>query len=210
LLPYCSDINENNINELISKSNKISKIYIHSLLKEQKENVIKSDNTTIIFTKQKIDNSSYCGFISPEYFQVNHEMLLQSFNFNNCLYKKIGIDENGKIKNCPAMNNSFGNVNNICLQEIIKKKDYKKKWFLNKEKIEVCKLCEFRYICSDCRAFLKDPDNIYSQPAKCTYNPYIAKWEGEEDYIPVEEIGTYNKKGKFIIKEEYINSLIND
>jgi len=40
---------------------------------------------------------------------------------------------------------------------------------------------------TDCRAFIKNPENIYSQPAKCTYNPYIAKWQGEEDYMSVAE-----------------------
>ncbi|MDR2057516.1 MAG: hypothetical protein LBP83_04405, partial [Dysgonamonadaceae bacterium] len=50
-----------------------------------------------------------------------------------------------------------------------------------------CKDCEFRYICTDCRAYLQDSNDIYSQPAKCNYNPYIAKWAGEEGYYPVEE-----------------------
>ncbi len=27
---------------------------------------------------------------------------------------------------------------------------------------------------------------MYSQPAKCTYNPYICKWKGEEGCVPVE------------------------
>ena len=55
------------------------------------------------------------------------------------------------------------------------------------DKIIVCKDCEFRYICTDCRIFIKDNNNIYSQPLHCNYNPYIAKWEGESEYIPVEQ-----------------------
>jgi len=51
----------------------------------------------------------------------------------------------------------------------------------------VCQDCEFRHICTDCRAFIKDSNNIYSQPAKCGYNPYIAKWQNEEGWISVEQ-----------------------
>jgi hypothetical protein len=56
-----------------------------------------------------------------------------------------------------------------------------------KENIALCKDCEFRYMCTDCRAYIKDPNNIYSQPAKCTYNPFIAKWRDEKDYYSVED-----------------------
>ena len=177
VLPYCSDINENNINNIINKSNKISKVYIHSTSKELKENIIHTGNTKVIFTKQKIDNSECCGFISPEYFQVNNDMFLQSLNFNNCLYRKIGIDINGEIKNCPAMKKSFGNINNVSLEELIEKKDFQKKWYLKKDNIKVCKDCEFRYICSDCRFHISNPNNIRSKPLKCNYNPYLAEWK---------------------------------
>jgi hypothetical protein len=40
----------------------------------------------------------------------------------------------------------------------------------------VCKDCEFRYICTDCRAYLEDPYNEYSKPLKCGYDPYTGEW----------------------------------
>ncbi|HLT42986.1 MAG TPA: hypothetical protein VKZ95_09805, partial [Sphingobacteriaceae bacterium] len=43
--------------------------------------------------------------------------------------------------------------------------------------VDVCKDCEFRYICQDCRAYLKNSDDLYSKPLKCTYNPYEGVWE---------------------------------
>lgn len=177
VLPYCSTVNENNFHELVKKSNKISKVYVHSTLEHLKENFVTIDNTKIIFTKQKINSSECCGYISSEYFQTNIEMYLQSLNYNNCLYKKIGIDENGEIKNCPAMNQSFGNVNNTDLSEVIQKKKYKELWFLKKDKIEVCKDCEFRYICSDCRFHVENTNNLKSKPSKCNYDPSIAEWK---------------------------------
>ena len=47
---------------------------------------------------------------------------------------------------------------------------------INKDLIDVCKDCEFRYICTDCRAYIQDKNNIYSKPAKCNYDPYNAEW----------------------------------
>jgi SPASM domain peptide maturase of grasp-with-spasm system len=94
---------------------------------------------------------------------------------------------NGEIKNCPSLSRSFGNIKDTTIAEAIAKPGFKDLWSIRKDDIDVCKDCEFRYMCTDCRAFIKDPDNIYSQPAKCTYNPYIAKWQGEEGYVSVEE-----------------------
>ena len=37
--------------------------------------------------------------------------------------------------------------------------------------------CKFRYICTDCRAYLANPNDMYSKPLKCNYNPYSATWE---------------------------------
>ena len=57
-----------------------------------------------------------------------------------------------------------------------------------KDAIKICQDCEFRHICTDCRAYLDNPKDLYSHPAKCTYNPYQAKWKNEEGYIPVTEM----------------------
>ncbi len=53
---------------------------------------------------------------------------------------------------------------------------FKKYWDINKDKIYVCKDCEFRYICTDCRAYVEDPEDILSKPLKCGYNPYTGEW----------------------------------
>ena len=55
--------------------------------------------------------------------------------------------------------------------------DFKDKWNIAKDQIKICKDCEFRYSCSDCRAYLEIPDDIYSKPLKCGYNPYTTEWE---------------------------------
>lgn len=53
---------------------------------------------------------------------------------------------------------------------------------LNKDKIDGCKDCEFRYACFDCR-----PDSIEkdccSKPYYCTYDPQTANWKNADEFI---------------------------
>ena len=46
--------------------------------------------------------------------------------------------------------------------------------------------CEHRHMCVDSRTPLKGKC-FYFFKHECKYNPYIAKWQGEEGYITVEE-----------------------
>ena len=93
---------------------------------------------------------------------------------NTCLNKKLSITKEGLIKNCPSLSKSYGNVNNTSLEKVVNKKSFKYLWEINKDQINVCKDCEFRYICSDCRAFLNHDND---KPKKCNYNPYTMAYE---------------------------------
>lgn len=42
---------------------------------------------------------------------------------------------------------------------------------------KTCMHCEFRHICTDCRAYLDDPEDRYSKPLKCSYDPFTTKWD---------------------------------
>ncbi len=128
-----------------------------------------------ICTKSKF-NHRFCGNIEPNNFILNNQSLSEARKHNSCLYRKITIDTEGNIKNCPSMQESFGNIRDTTLAEAIEKPGFKKYWDINKDKIHVCRDCEFRYICTDCRAYVEDPEDILSKPLKCGYNPYTGEW----------------------------------
>lgn len=130
-----------------------------------------------LFIADNITNSRFCGNISPFYFMVNPYLLTESVKHNSCLNLKISIDSDGNIKNCPSMSQPFGNVKDTTLQEALNHPDFKKYWNVTKDQIAVCKDCEFRYICTDCRAYIENPEDMYSKPLKCGYNPYTCEWE---------------------------------
>lgn len=144
-----------------------------------------------IFLKNEITHKS-CGAISPFYFTSNIEHYTESLHHNTCLNRKIAIDAEGNIKNCPSMKESFGNIKDTTLEEAINKPGFKKYWNIKKDEITKCKDCEFRHVCTDCRAYVEEPEyagerapspsgrvgeGLYSAPLKCGYNPYTCEWE---------------------------------
>jgi SPASM domain peptide maturase of grasp-with-spasm system len=75
------------------------------------------------------------------------------------------------------MKKSFGNVKDTKLEDAILKKNFKELWNITKNDIKVCKDCEFRHMCTDCRAYIEDPKDRHSKPLKCGYDPYKCEWE---------------------------------
>lgn len=184
----------NEIEKLVKKYPRIFNIIIHSAPETSCILLHPEKMGNIFYSSKNISSPMDCGCISSDNFVINTKTFTESLNYNSCLNRKISIDCNGYIKNCPSLKKDFGNIDNVSLQEIIKQKELQKYWNIKKDSIKVCSDCEYRYICTDCRAIIKDINDIYSQPAKCSYNPYIAKWKGEEGFITVEEWQTNNKQ----------------
>jgi len=137
----------------------------------------KANGKYLYATENTIDSERSCGLILPELFSINMKTYTEAQEHNSCLNRKIGIDRDGNIKNCPSMPKTFGHIKSVLLKEAIAMSGFKEVWGLAKDQIEVCRDCEFRYICTDCRAYTQDPGSIYSKPLKCGYNPYEAIWQ---------------------------------
>lgn len=184
IISYNSILENKRINEILTYGKTISELIIYN--SDEKE-IINSFEINIDYRKGNIDFEKECGTISKKHFSPNFEAISESYNFNSCLNRKISIDKNGYIKNCPSMKHHYGHISSTKLEDVVDLPEFQKWWHIKKDDIDVCKDCEFRHICSDCRAFIKDSSNILSHPAKCTYNPYIAKWKGEKDYYPIKK-----------------------
>lgn len=126
----------------------------------------------ILYIKQVISSSDDCGFISFDSFNFfEPSFYFESMNFNSCLHGKISIDENGYVKNCPSLKGTIGHIDKINVREILESEKLRELWHITKDAISVCKNCEFRYICQDCRAFTEE-DSILGKPINCDYDPY--------------------------------------
>lgn len=175
ILKYSSIVSESDLLNLAMLNKRIKFIIIHSALVEKAE-LPNNSLLQIVYTRQVIDSATHCGQVSPNYFDINISGFTEALKYNSCLNRKISIDADGKIKNCPSMSESFGTIQNNSLKSALLKKEFKEVWEINKDQIEVCKDCEFRYICTDCRVFISDPRNRFSKPSKCLYDPYNAVW----------------------------------
>ena len=86
----------------------------------------------------------------------------------------------------------------MSIRDVFTNDEFRTLWSITKDIISICKDCEFRYNCSDCRAFISDKNNIQSKPLKCGYNPYTNTWE---DWS-LNELKTYESQ-KYGFNEAY-------
>lgn len=200
LMPF----NKNFYNQLLEKNlaieyTKFKRLIFHSVAETYLNYLVKIQN--VFYTSEQILDNKNCGQVGYYNFSSNSNHILKSINFNSCLYKKIGIDVNGNIKNCPSLNESIGNILDI---DAIQKNQSFSTEKIKKEDIEVCQDCEFRYVCTDCRAYTDSTQRNNARPSKCDYNPYIAKWSHEEGYRTLSECGVISNEYEFSIDHERI------
>lgn len=190
---------ERNILHLLETNRKLKNLII-TAAPEYK--ILKADDFsgTAILNDTPIANDLHCGLVQVEQFSLNVSHYTEALHHNSCLNRKVAIDTQGNIKNCPSMKDNYGNIRDTTLIEAINKPGFKKYWNITKDEVAKCKDCEFRYVCTDCRAFVDEPGDMYAAPLKCGYNPYTCEWE-EWSTNPLKQKG---------IDHYGLNELIND
>lgn len=176
VLSYHDSISLHSLESLVKEYPRVRSIWIHDA-PEQKLEKIFDDTVSVIFLSKHLNSCLACGEISAAYFQSNLELFTESQHHNTCLNRKLSIDYNGYIRNCPSMQTHFGHMEEVALSAVLEEPIFKKYWNIRKDDINTCKDCEFRHVCTDCRAFVETPEDIYSKPLKCGYNPYTSEWE---------------------------------
>lgn len=180
---YNSEITMNDFHDFLEKSTIVSRIFVYSAPTAK---IVSIKNETehfpvplgeIFFINYDFDQGNCCGIINEDslnftsfYMHHLHEKK------NGCLDRKMSIDRYGNIKNCPSLRNTYGNIDTVSIKTVLENKKFRTFWDINKDQITICSVCEFRYNCTDCRAFLQDSDNLYSKPLKCGYDPYTCTW----------------------------------
>ena len=100
---------------------------------------------------------------------------------HNCFSRDVCVTASGDVIPCVMERDIvLGNVLNFPLSHILHDKIVKQVRSLNKDNIEVCRDCEYRYCCFDCRPKSKKAsldENLYAKPAECFYDPHTGKWD---------------------------------
>lgn len=177
ILKFSKNLMVDEFLDLLKRFKMISLVF-HSVGDKSLVDDLNDISSRMSFIKQAFNSCDNCGIINKSTMRFPEmREYMENTLYNNCLNRKISIDEDGEIKNCPSMKNSFGKVNERTLKSVLHNKDFTEVWKINKEQIQVCRDCEYRHVCSDCRAYVSDSSNIYSKPLKCGYDPYSGVWE---------------------------------
>jgi|SRR5215471_7715822 len=174
VLKFQPELTGDRLLELAGRYQVISRILVHSSPAASK--VEPGLLPMVIRFHKEAFTPDSCGEIAPGYFSITTDHFTEALRFNTCLNRKISVSVDGEIKGCPAMGHSCGNINQVRLEEAMKHPVLVQIGSITKDQIAVCRDCEFRYVCTDCRAFTAAPGDLYSKPAKCSYDPYTAKW----------------------------------
>ena len=147
-------------------------------------------------TTKRLESNLDCGSITKkELLRPSTSTFNELRHFNGCLNRKISVDENGQVRNCPGMGRAFGHHQSVVLSNVVASAKFQRAWRAKKDNIKVCQDCQYRYACTDCRAFLEDPDTEDSKPLKCGYDPYTdswTDWKGQPGTAAILE--TYRKR----------------
>jgi SPASM domain peptide maturase of grasp-with-spasm system len=170
LLCHSSETTDEALLALCGANPRINRVTIHSAPSDARP------SAGIVFRTEPVASSDHCGYVDPGYFAVSVAMFTESQACNTCLNRKVAVDAEGNIRNCPAMPHSYGNVGQIALRDATAREDFRSWWSIRKDDVEVCRDCEFRHVCTDCRALRTDPSNPLSKPLHCRYDPYTARW----------------------------------
>jgi hypothetical protein len=173
------------------------------------------DSVSFVYSNFKPE-TIYFSWISNFYeerqsFRLNMKLFSESKSYNNYFNQKIYIDKKGNIKNGIFSDEFFGNINDFNSPDQLKKylieSRFTSLWKINKDKIDVCKDCEFKYMCVDNRLPYSRNEDEWYHVSECDYNPYICKRKDEEGHRTLVECGVISNKEGFIIDNERIATI---
>lgn len=179
LLVEDNNYNLKDIKSLLKKHLRIKQIVLYN---SNKNDIIRGGidgEGDIVFTKEKPDFKKEIQ--KPlNSFVLNKQFFYESKKYNTYYNRKVAINRLGQIKNCLSNEKFYGNVNECTINEIICNPNFQEIWAINKDKIEICQDCKFRYTCLDGRIPVK-VDRNWKYLNKCMYNPYKVSWEDENN-----------------------------
>ena len=100
---------------------------------------------------------------------------------NRCWPGKIAITSEGEVIPCIfARDLVVGRYEGGNLADIVHGEKLRRLWGITLDDVQVCKDCEFRYACWDCRAIAYTvAGDLYAKNPWCAYDPYDGKWPDE-------------------------------
>lgn len=108
-------------------------------------------------------------------------------HWNPCWAGKLAVAPNGDFMPC-VMGRAevVGNARADTLAGVLAGPGLRRLWGLTKDTIAVCRDCEYRYVCGDCRPLAAAESGPAGRTARCTYDPARGDWgrPWDEERVP--------------------------
>jgi len=101
-------------------------------------------------------------------FQVTKEIYYKSLSFHPYFHGRLYINHHGKITNSYNDIIPIGNIDDLTSKNIINTMITEKFWNTNRDKIDNCKKCEFRYCCID-NTLINKSNEVSILQKRCKY-----------------------------------------
>jgi SPASM domain peptide maturase of grasp-with-spasm system len=172
ILPYKEQWNREEVGHFIMRYPKIKwVIFESSPFESNLENRIFFFNQSLKPSFQK----------KADQFMVNLFLFSESQLHHNYFNRKLFIGPAGEVKNAPECDVVVGNIQELDQPEqlisLIKMPAFQKYWYVTKDRTEVCRDCEFRYMCMDSRIPYQRENGYWYHHQECNYNPYTGTWK---------------------------------
>jgi len=170
-------IDEERVKKLITEEGRIIEVYFYN---NKIERVVRFKQASIYSLTSKAVEIDKCGVIQQNKFIVNPRFYRLSEEKNSCLYKKLSLTYDGIVCICPSVKSGvlgyMSHLDSSDVESFLSSMEYMKLSDSKKSEIHVCRDCEFRNCCLDCRGHKSNSD-LFTKPKFCSYSPKTEKWE---------------------------------
>lgn len=115
------------------------------------------------------------------FMETDRETFIKRYNGNGCWQGKVAVSSTGTVHPCIMQrDDDSSSIRESSLEDIIKGSIHKY-WDISHDDIDVCKDCEYKYACHDCRpvAFGLSGE-LTAKSLHCSYDPYEGEWKDVE------------------------------
>lgn len=204
---------EHKLNQIINKLplSSLLIIVLNESLKSKMSSLLKKKNVVITCLEMPIGVFFFQEEVYKDRYpliSIDMPQIMGSKSHNMYYHKSVFITSEGYISN----SFEFSMRTKVHLKDIItdgkKFEDLIAKPFFKRlgniplSKVEICKDCEFRRVCIDCR--VPRLSGNYWQKEDCLYNPFISKWKTDSGYVASSSCGKYLNNGSFERNGAYI------
>lgn len=162
--------------EIFEKNPRLRVWFLHSAPQTHLTRIGDSRRQNLVSTTEAKKVHSDFFQNGTNYFNVNIELFFESQLFNTYYNRKVSVSKTGEIKNCLALDKTYGNTATHKLEDIVKSDGFRELWYARKDEIASCNMCEFRHMCVD-NSPLRSENGQWVKQKECFYDPYSATFK---------------------------------